>query len=395
MKRYLFSTNLTLTTDSFERLKSQFIYVEDAYNEAVNNFLLKNYEAILSTLRTKCKQAEFVFIPQLFKDISTMGDGLEGLLAHYFPYSNRPAKDSPRLDYFTTPFFTHTLFSNSDFDEEVAPGLIRFLENVDSGSRFEYIQFELSDSKSFTEQIAGYLSTIPLKKSGVSEETGDKDSIETAQKQLAHSEGSGIWEEIFYLIGSLVNNEPRKLSRLKIDSENNDYAISLPDYDDLAVEMTPLHKSLYILFLRHPEGIILSHISDYEIELREIYKHISNREDYDKMKQSIHRICTREDGSRNQIISRIREAFTKKSLLADYVRKKYIHAYKSYEKVTPDIIVAFSRKITEEFAKPYVVSRGRGDTKQIPLLKEDKSLIEIPESFDCIPLTIPIERKRK
>ena len=43
-----------------------------------------------------------------------------------------------------------------------------------------------------------------------------------------------------------------QLSRLLITS---DYRFLLPDYGNKEVEMSPIHKALYLLFLNHPDGI--------------------------------------------------------------------------------------------------------------------------------------------
>ena len=43
-----------------------------------------------------------------------------------------------------------------------------------------------------------------------------------------------------------------KLSRLLI---TKDYRFILADYDNTEVELQPVHKAVYLLFLAHPEGI--------------------------------------------------------------------------------------------------------------------------------------------
>ena len=49
-----------------------------------------------------------------------------------------------------------------------------------------------------------------------------------------------------------VESARTRLSRLIITS---DYRLVLADYGGCEVEMSPIHKALYMLFLRHPEGI--------------------------------------------------------------------------------------------------------------------------------------------
>lgn len=75
------------------------------------------------------------------------------------------------------------------------------------------------------------------------------------------------------VINSLVSTETRAV-KLHITS---DYRILLPDFDNREVDMKPLPRALYILLLRHPEGVYLKELSDYREELLDIYTKTSNR----------------------------------------------------------------------------------------------------------------------
>ena len=54
---------------------------------------------------------------------------------------------------------------------------------------------------------------------------------------------------------------------------SRNYRISLGD-DRKEVKLEPLVKSLYLLFLHHPEGIIFKDLPDYRQELAEIYNKV-------------------------------------------------------------------------------------------------------------------------
>ncbi len=60
----------------------------------------------------------------------------------------------------------------------------------------------------------------------------------------------------------------KKLSRLVV---TGNYRIILPDNDNAEVRLEPIHKAIYLLFLRHPEGIRFKELPDYREELAEIY----------------------------------------------------------------------------------------------------------------------------
>ena len=104
---------------------------------------------------------------------------------------------------------------------------------------------------------------------------------------------------------SLLATEP-KLSVIRI---TKDYKIILPDYGGREINLPPLHKAIYLLFLRHPEGIRFKELSDYKAEIRELYLSVSGRVDMKKMESSIDSICDSTTNSINEKCSRIRAAF--------------------------------------------------------------------------------------
>lgn len=75
------------------------------------------------------------------------------------------------------------------------------------------------------------------------------------------------------LIGEIVRGKMQLRATLEISRVqiNGDLKIILPDYDELEIKMTPLARTVYILFLLHPEGIRLKDISDYTGQIEEIY----------------------------------------------------------------------------------------------------------------------------
>ena len=50
------------------------------------------------------------------------------------------------------------------------------------------------------------------------------------------------------------------LSRLVVTS---DFRFLLPDYGNVEVDLQPVHKAVYLLFLNHPDGIDFKCLSDY------------------------------------------------------------------------------------------------------------------------------------
>ena len=163
----------------------------------------------------------------------------------------------------------------------------------------------------------------------------------------------GLYELLIKEIGSILfENEANKMFQPSRLVMNEDFKIVLPDFNNMEIEMTPLPKSLFILFLRHPQGINLKLLIDYKKELLEIYKLLSYRETYFGIVDSIDRICNPFEGSINEKLSRIKEAFL--------------------------------RRMSMDTAKYYIVTGERGMKKKIEI---DRSLIRLPKAFDEIGLT--------
>lgn len=108
------------------------------------------------------------------------------------------------------------------------------------------------------------------------------------------------------------------LSRLVITS---DFRFLLPDYQK-EVNISPIHKALYMLFLDHPEGIEFKHLRDYRDELLHLYQKTANRIDYNKIEETVERLVNPLDNAINEKCSRIKAAFLE--LMDEYQADYYI-----------------------------------------------------------------------
>lgn len=122
---------------------------------------------------------------------------------------------------------------------------------------------------------------------------------------------------VHYLLPDTQHIEP---SPLVIDSSAH---IFISAFNNLEIKMTPLAKAVYILFLRHEEGILLKDIPNYHDELWSIYSHISNRSDMDAIRQSVADLTISGSELLNQQICRIAAAF-RKNLATEIAEHYYI-----------------------------------------------------------------------
>ena len=97
-----------------------------------------------------------------------------------------------------------------------------------------------------------------------------------------------------------------KLSHLRITCRKE---IILDDFDFREVRMDTLTKAVYLLFLRHPEGIRFKELSEYAAELEELYLSITDRTDIVAIRRSIGSLTDPFDNSINEKVSKVKKAF--------------------------------------------------------------------------------------
>lgn len=109
-----------------------------------------------------------------------------------------------------------------------------------------------------------------------------------------------------------------KMSRLTI---TKDCAILLTDYQK-EVKMEPIVKAVYLLFLKHPEGIVFKYLSDYRKELADIYQKIKPFGLTERAIRSIEDVTNPLLNSINEKCSRVKAAFQSEvvpTLLEQYI----------------------------------------------------------------------------
>lgn len=109
-----------------------------------------------------------------------------------------------------------------------------------------------------------------------------------------------------------------ELSRLVI---TEDYRFVLADYHQ-EVELQPVHKAVYLLFLAHPEGIEFKRLADYRQELTELYMRTARWMDREKVVESVDKLTNPLDNAINEKCSRIKKAFM--DLMDEYRASYYI-----------------------------------------------------------------------
>jgi len=144
--------------------------------------------------------------------------------------------------------------------------------------------------------------------------------------------------EMKELVSYIMDGIKPDLSRMII---TKDYKIMLPDYNK-EITLNPLSKAIYLLYLKHEEGIPFKMLSDYKKELEDIYMRISSRTDLPSMKVSIANLVNPLNNSINEKCSVIKSSF--------------------------------AREVDVWNLKQYIITGSKGSSRKILL---DRSLIQI------------------
>ena len=120
-----------------------------------------------------------------------------------------------------------------------------------------------------------------------------------------------------------------KLSRLLI---TKDYRLFLVDMGNKEVELQPVHKAVYLLFLAHPKGIEFKRLGDYREELMHYYMATAKMLDKEKIIEGVEHLVNPLDNAINEKCSRIKRTFLK--IMDEYRANYYIisgHTQKHFE----------------------------------------------------------------
>ena len=331
---------------SFTLSPNQIVYIESEYNEDVNNFIQKNYIAIYTCFR----QAgyEFCYLPFMYRDLCNTE------YINYFS-PNSTESDIQQID---NTYTLSKLLNNIT----VKPTLLYYNERYDwhrpefpKHKHYRRILINIEQtSEDFHELLDAIKQDINGDNSNNCSSSGVRYSLisnhemyDYVQAEYPDMETHRLIEEIENRVALLAQKgigehilqqivaKPAVVSRMII---TRDYRIILPDYNNMEINMTPLVKAVYLLFLRYPKGIIFKHLTSYRSELISIYTSIKGQPLDEKMKQSIYDATDPTKNSINEKVARIREAFI--------------------------------TRFNERLATNYIINGERGEAKRIPLHRE-------------------------
>ncbi|MDE6012136.1 MAG: hypothetical protein K2G91_05305 [Prevotella sp.] len=141
-----------------------------------------------------------------------------------------------------------------------------------------------------------------------------------------------------------------RLSRLLI---TRDYRFVLVDYGRREVELQPVHKAVYMLFLAHAEGIEFKKLGEYREELREYYLRVASTIDRQRMEESLNHLTDPLDNAINEKCSRIKKVFSE--LMDEYSASYYIISGHAQKRVMGSSRVWYERLKIITLPREYVI----------------------------------------
>lgn len=94
------------------------------------------------------------------------------------------------------------------------------------------------------------------------------------------------------------------------------------DLGNLEVKLNPKEKTIFLFFLNHPEGVLLSHLMDYRQELEQLYSIFTLSVDADRVTEAIDLLVNPAEGNLQQVLSRLKRKL--ESSLGAELAKHYL-----------------------------------------------------------------------
>ena len=317
------------------QFKNYVIYFEKEEDLELNQFITENYKSLQESFAKASKK--LIYLPLISEEHLKLDEVIEYYFPQFSYYNISNEINDKYIKSLSKPLNTKykDLLELIGYDGSINSGFI-FLdyESYAFGVSTHFTKNKVNnDYQLFFDDLIAYFSFIedgynfcisnPIK--DYSEQLDDeaKKIIIDIENKLSNLQESGQLLILAPILKQILNEQVGKInlsdiSKIEINVQNR---IWLP-YFKKEVEMSHLTKSIYFLFLKHPEGINLKDLENHKNELLNIYTSISNQIDYDKMKKSVSDVCCIETKSIYTHISRIKSAYYK--LMDESYAKHYI-----------------------------------------------------------------------
>ena len=360
--------SVALKNLSFLPEERQVIYVEDKFDKHINAIIKANYDQLKWTF--KRSGLEFVYLPMFFNDEETKEKVLyyapyltseimekaelrSSYILEFMSHQENREKISPSFLFAPQKNDDDWVFQGQtiELDTEDTNEIIQWIEDVifeineelDSARPRRCIRYdediEENDSamldadldasspvefsstpdlsyrfkswlkvfgRKCVEEEDDYAETPEQSSSPSLDEILDEDvreTLEELEKKIDRLRLLGI--PLSVIVEFVAKYET--ISRLRITDDNR---IFLPEYGNREVQMGPLYKAVFFLFINHPEGIVLKRLEEHHRELSNYYRRTSNKKELTpEMTARINHLEYPGNDNINVVLSRINKCF--------------------------------------------------------------------------------------
>jgi hypothetical protein len=327
------------------------IFIDENGDEVLNRYILKNYQSI--NRKFKKRGMNFIYFPALKAGFQNPPDIIFNSLKYRIPtlhylsdieikeliqvFFNQITEESfykllvdpLQLPYFQSPCFLRSIYDGyGDTENLFTYKLLTYTNEPDLDLLFQgyFQQLYIPDGRhnvyKKSPKPKKYDSDVFFGKDGFKENKAFRNQIDQLKTQGNYTL---LAEAVLYMLSSIQNEKPELYKKITpyIEKQNllaspnslsplyidKDFRLFLPLFGNIEIKMHSLPKVVYILFLKHPEGIRFKELYTYKQELLELYYQISPKSDLKTMKKSIDDLIDMTNPSLNQKCARIRQAF--------------------------------------------------------------------------------------
>lgn len=304
MKRY------TETSAIYEGMAKSFFYIEGSNDCELNNLIRGNSEYIVLSLQHKGIEVKhFDIVPSWREETPFIKD----MILRQLPALDAAALEKIVEEVKTKESKGRLLFVNSagyDLDGNFEADII--CEDDFGNSMPEYA--------SRLDAILDAIATLQKEQQSIGTTRYRLPLFDDEDEKKIEDNKECLYNDL--LAGSLCQEKEKRISPILFDKEFN---ISLPLYPQVVITLEPLPKTLYILFLQHPEGIVLKDLYLYENEMKKIYRLVSGRRNPTVINRMFRTLIDPTDNPLHKNLSIIRRSFTSK--LNYEIARNYIPAH--------------------------------------------------------------------
>ncbi len=310
---------IVLNNPPFTPDEDQVIYMEWEPNEGMNAFIRKNYDWLKKLFLSH--SLRFCYLPLLGKEVIRYNaphltdEECDKILASLPSLQDFVVKDvdihGPVLvfaandmeDGYAGSFTLHYVDIETKWYKPTKKVFKKLAEDIESTKS----ELKKSVANEPAVQYGGsrIRFSLSLKEDSDADDRFDDESkelISEFRERIKALRNKGV---SMMFLHDIIDKE-EKLSRLVI---TKDYRIILPDYDNMEIKMAALPKAVFLLFLKHPEGIRFKELPKHFDELMQIYLSLNPMGSRQKQESSISSVTDPLGNSINEKCARVREAF--------------------------------------------------------------------------------------